>query len=64
MTDQTRRQLAEIHVRHQRRRRCPTPDQVIELMEDCEQLMRMVARLLGRNDNKREGTHGNRQDAG
>lgn len=54
MNDSARRQLAEIRIRHQRRRRCPTPDEVIELMEDCEALMRLLAQMLKRDREKHQ----------
>lgn len=55
--DTDRRQLTEIRARHARRSaRCATPDEIVELLEDCEQLMRMVARMLGHNTGEEKNT--------
>lgn len=57
MNDQTRRQLARIIARHRTRRAAYLmPDEVVELMEDCDALIRMLAREFGRKNEKREGT--------
>lgn len=54
MSDSVRHRLQRIRARQRVRRRCGCnePDQVIECMEDCDELLRMVARLATEKQEK------------
>lgn len=45
MSEQQLRRLQRIRDRQRRRRRNPTPEQVYECLEDCDELLRIAARL-------------------